>query len=219
MIPYKPPALGDSAFNCPHCNAYAKQTWHTNRFFPLGAGRNLDIEELHLATCENCSKYSLWLADDMMYPEGSGLPPNDDLRDDIKLDFLEARSILNKSPRRAAALLRLCVQKICQQLGEAGRDPNIDIGNLVKRGLPTRIQQSLDIVRVIGNNAVHPGQIDLKDDSETASKLFDLINLIAEVMITQPKQVEKLYDSLPSSSREQIDKRDNSTKKTAAKPS
>ncbi len=216
MIPYKPPALGDSAFNCPHCNAYAKQTWHRSRFFIPGGGY-IDIDEIHLATCENCSKYSLWLAEDMIYPEGSGHGPNDDLRDDIKLDFLEARSIVNRSPRGAAALLRLCVQKMCQQLGEAGREPNIDIGNLVKRGLPTRIQQSLDIVRVIGNNAVHPGQIDLKDDRETASKLFDLINLIAEVMITQPMQVEKLYDSLPASSKEQIDKRDNSAKTSADK--
>jgi hypothetical protein len=38
------------------------------------------------------------------------------------------------------------------------------------------VQQSLDIVRVIGNDAVHPGQIDLTDDIETATKLFVLIN-------------------------------------------
>jgi len=34
------------------------------------------------------------------------------------------------------------------------------------------ILQSLDIVRVIGNESVHPGVIDLKDDRHTALRLF-----------------------------------------------
>ena len=65
----------------------------------------------------------------------------------------------------------------------------------MKKGLPPKIQQALDIVRVIGNNAVHPGQIDLRDDRSTAMRLFELVNLIAEVMITQQKEVEKLLVS------------------------
>jgi len=63
-------------------------------------------------------------------------------------------------------------------------------------------------VRVIGNDAVHPGQIDLKDNTDMAEKLFDLVNLITDVMITQPKQVDDLYESLPHSKKEQIIKRD-----------
>ena len=145
----------------------------------------------------------------MIYPEDSGVqPPNPDLRDDIKEDYLEAKGIANKSPRGATALLRLSIQKLCEQLGEKGKNINNDIANLAKKGLPPKIQQALDIVRVIGNNAVHPGQIDIRDDRDSAMKLFELINLIADVMITQPKQVEKLYESLPKSKREAIQKRD-----------
>lgn len=112
--------------------------------------------------------------------------PNPDLPNEIAVDFEEARNVAPRSSRAAAALLRLCVQKLCIHLGEPGDNINSDIANLVGKGLPAKIQQALDIVRVIGNNAVHPGQIDLRDDSETAYQLFNLVNLIADVMITQP---------------------------------
>jgi len=115
---------------------------------------------------------------------------------------------LQKSPRGAAALLRLCIQKLCMELGEKGKDLNTDIKNLVAKGLPEGVQKSLDIVRVIGNESVHPGQIDLRDDMETAKVLFKLVNLIAEKMITEPKEVEEIYNILPEEKRQQIKKRD-----------
>ena len=82
---------------------------------------------------------------------------------------------------------------------------------MVKKGLPAKVQQALDIVRVVGNNAVHPGQIDLKDDTETANSLFGLINLIVDVMVTQPKEIEKMYKSIvPDSQKDAINKRNGS---------
>ena len=94
------------------------------------------------------------------------------------------------------------------QLGEKGKDLNTDIGNLVKKGLPVQIQQALDIVRVIGNNAVHPGQIDLKDNQDTATILFQLVNRIVDDRITQPRLTQALFDNLPQSAKGQIQKRD-----------
>src|SRR5688572_10249423 len=85
--------------------------------------------------------------------------------------------------------LRLAIKKLCAELGETGKNINDDIASLEKKGLDKRVQQALDIVRVIGNDAVHPGQIDLRDDRDTATKLFGLVNLIAEKMITEPKHV------------------------------
>jgi len=62
----------------------------------------------------------------------------------------------------------------------------------VSKGLDPLVQQALDIVRVIGNEAVHPGVMDLKDDRETAATLFGLVNAIADQMITHPKTVKAM---------------------------
>jgi hypothetical protein len=133
----------------------------------------------------------------MVIPDMEGVPyPNDDLNDEIKEDYMEARSILTRSPRGAAALLRLALQKLCKQLGESGKDINSDIANLVKKGLRPSIQKSLDIVRVTGNESVHPGVLDMKDNRDVALRLFELVNLIAEVMISEPKRIDELYDKV-----------------------
>lgn len=63
-------------------------------------------------------------------------------------------------------------------------------------------------MRVIGNNAVHPGSMDLRDDRATAESLFRLLNLIAEKMISDPKHVDEVYAMLPSGARAAIEARD-----------
>jgi len=155
----------------------------------------------------------------MISPSNASImPPSSDLRKDIQEDYNEARSILTTSPRGAAAILRLCIQKLCQQLGLPGKNLDEDIGTLVKNGLPARIQKALDIVRVIGNNAVHPGVLDITDDIETASKLFELVNHIAYSTITQPKEIEGLYTTkVPEAQKERIEKRDTLARKKTGK--
>ena len=145
----------------------------------------------------------------MIFPDTSlAPPPNPDLPAEITADFEEARCIVQRSPRGAAALFRLCIQKLCVHLGETGKNINADIASLVKKGLNPKIQKSLDIVRVVGNESVHPGTIDLRDQPQTAVQLATLINVIADAMITQPKLVDQLYDGLPEAKRDEIKKRD-----------
>ena len=116
----------------------------------------------------------------------------------------------HKSPRGAAALLRLAIQHLCKELGEGGENIKNDIRELVKKGLPERVQQALDIVRVTGNNAVHPGQIDV-DDPEVVQNLFSLLNVIAEYCISMPNRIGSLYSSLPQTALDQIQGRDKQT--------
>jgi hypothetical protein len=168
-----------------------------------------NLNNIHVSVCYHCDKASIWLTDRLLYPEPSeGPEPKPDTPDSIKADYQEAAAILRKSPRGAAALLRLCIQKLCKELGQPGKNINEDIGALVAAGLDARVQKALDAVRVIGNNAVHPGQIDLKDDQGIAETLFRLVDIIVEKMISEPKMVDEVYSNLPQNVLAQIEKRD-----------
>jgi len=128
--------------------------------------------------------------------------------EDVRADYDEARSISERSPRAAAALLRLTIERLVESLGENPKDLNKAIGNLVKKGLPVGVQEALDSVRVVGNNAVHPGEMNLQDDRDTALAMFDLVNMIVERMITNRNDLARIYAKLPKGAHDQIARRD-----------
>jgi hypothetical protein len=66
------------------------------------------------------------------------------------------------------------------------------------------------VVRVIGNNAVHPGQIAVHDRPETVAQLFALVNFIVDDLISKPRALEEMYSDLPEGAREQVERRDGS---------
>jgi hypothetical protein len=168
-----------------------------------------DVATLSASKCFSCERVAVWVHNGLVYPATRlGEEPNIDVPEDIIRDYEEARSIVAFSARGAAALLRLCIQKLVKHLGESGKNIDDDIKSLVKKGLDVRIQQALDIVRVIGNESVHPGAIDLRDDPDTAQELFRLVNLIAESMISQPRHIKAMYERLPEAKRKAIEQRD-----------
>jgi hypothetical protein len=210
-----PPVFMQEAFHCPYpeCSVFAEQTWsarvNVQTDLRPGQGTFFVVKNLHVSRCYHCGQDALWVNGKLIFPESNTAPlPNADMPEDVKGDYLEAVSISGKSPRGAAALLRLAIQKLCIHLGQSGKNINNDIANLVKAGLPVQIQKALDFVRVIGNNAVHPGVIDLNDKPETVYALYNLINQIVQDRITQPKEVNALYETLPEDAREAIEKRD-----------
>lgn len=215
MKTYHPPEFDGSAFNCPCCGAYAEQKWsrleeaHDGRLgvAPLGNGRT---KVYYGSECSHCRDVALWCGEKLIFPNvGSAELPNPDMPEEIKADYDEANSIATASPRGAAALLRLAIQKLCKHLGKPGKNINDDIAALVAEGLPLRVQQALDTVRVIGNEAVHPGTIDLRDDPRVVAQLFRLTNFIVQKMIVEPKEIEDIYSNLPENKRQEIARRDN----------
>jgi len=211
---YVPPKYQLDAFNCPHsgCGAFAHQEWYyrVDAIRSPSGGNSKGVSNFSVSFCDRCHKSALWEEGHMIYPRASiVLPASEDMPAEVKKSYDEAREIFYESPRGAAAILRLAIQELTIELGEDGKNLNKAIGNLVKKGLSDRIQKSLDIVRVIGNNAVHPGQIVIEDNPKVAMSLFKITNLIVDNIITKSKEVEELYNNLPEEAREQIAERDN----------
>jgi hypothetical protein len=208
-----PPTFDVKAYHCPLCGVLAQMHWTRMKL----AGSTY-AEAWHVR-CHNCKEVQYWVSDKtgsprMVRPDVSGGPrPHPDMPEDVRVDYEEARSILNRSPRGACALLRLATQKLVNDhLQTEGGDLNNRIRLLVENGLPPVVQQSLDALRVVGNEAVHPGELDLRDDAETATGLFMLLNVIVEDRITRPKQVAEMYAKLPAGKLQGIVDRDQRRK-------
>jgi hypothetical protein len=205
---YIQPKVFLNSFTCPHCGTIAKQDWWQSHWNGTESGHAKEAHPLRGGICQHCHKLNFWILDKLYYPDNGDSPfPNSEMPESVLKLYKEAAAISSKSPRGAAALLRLSIQVLCIELNESGKNINTDIGNLVKKGLPDIVQQSLDIVRVTGNDAVHPGQIDT-DDPETVGQLFDLVNIIVEYMIALPNKVSGIYSKLPSDKLKGINDRD-----------
>ena len=165
-----------------------------------------------LSTCQSCNLFTIWVDKILVYPRKTSLPlANKDMNADIKELYHEATIIFADSPRGATALLRLALEKLLGQIiGKNGKKIDDDIKKLVSDGLSPNIQKALDLLRVVGNESVHPGQIDLDDNKEVAEKLFQILNFIADEMITKPKDLASLYEEImPDNTKERIKLRDS----------
>jgi Domain of unknown function (DUF4145) len=204
------------AFHCGFCQVFTTQKW-----FPLytQVGGRYWESKVWACECTNCEVRSYWSAPvrsgpdevgTLMYPlRGQAPAPHHLLPDDVRKDYDEAVSIVVQSPRGACAILRLALQKLMPHLGQKGKNLDDDIAALVKGGLDPGVQQALDALRVIGNNAVHPGELDLRDDVATAQSLFEVLNYIVEQQIERPQKLAALYQKLPEGARKAIAQRDH----------
>ncbi|MFJ4141411.1 DUF4145 domain-containing protein [Pseudomonas sp. NPDC089734] len=202
------PTFQGKSFSCIHCGTLTTQLWMQLAFFRANGYRHTHY---WLCSCDHCNGSSLWteLNYSMIVPRDTTAPlSHNSLPDDCKIDFDEARNILGESPRGAAALLRLSLQKLCVHLGEKGKNINDDIAELVRKGLAQEVQQALDFIRISGNNAVHPGEINLEENPEQVVVMFDMINFIVEELIHRPQIRATRFASLPADSLAAIAKRD-----------
>lgn len=220
MAKYIPPLFLSNAFTCIFCDVLAPMKWVQHRIPRNGGFSPTDSWD---CVCSHCHETSLWLFEGndvdfdgdnisigrLLNPSSSAAPlGHADLPEECKRDYDEAREISSQSPRGAAALLRLCLQKLCVHLGGGGKNINDDIAKLVRDGLAPQIQQALDYVRVTGNHAVHPGEISLEENPEHVTIMFDMINLIVEELICRPKLIAERFSKLPEGALTAIAKRD-----------
>lgn len=205
-------ATGVSQTRCVACNNLT--LWITNK-----ASKNSEECKGELGALGDTPKTDSQ-AYQMIYPQALTIcPPVDNMPECIKELYEEARSIAHLSPRGAAALLRLALDKLCDEVCEdckqAKFNGKIDqkIGVLVANGLSSKLQKAFDFVRVTGNDAVHElGLIDIQDNPEIVNALFALLNLITEKMITENKEIDNLYNLIPESRRDKIEERNKKAK-------
>ena len=218
MAQYVEPQKLLKSFTCPICGTLASMEWDeilimydgNNKFYFDKAKETCGSGILRVSTCNACKGYHVWFRDDMILPICSEIElPNENMPEDVKKIYIEARDVFDKSPKSSCALLRLGIQKLCDNLVEGNENLNDKIGRLVRNGLSEKVQRALDIIRVIGNNAVHPGQISVEDNTEIAKALFKLMNIIVDQMITQVNEINDLYSILPSGVIEAIERRDS----------
>ena len=204
------PALFRDAFVCPQCQAFSQHLWFTVfRRRKSYAANMVELEDYNMSTCTLCEASCMWRKESLLYPLARiDVTPHEDMPDNVRVIYEEARTVGVVSRKSAAALIRLALQTLVDSLEPGSGDVNKKIGRLVSKGLDPQVQQAMDVMRVVGNNAVHPGQIDLEGDEALVPSLFALANLVVEQMISRPKRVQSLYDALPDTAREAIAKRD-----------
>lgn len=219
MPHYVTPKLMARAFTCPHCDVTAAHHWFGNqsampmckddeggyafmRHAPYYTGD--EVAEWVFAKCDSCAKLSVWHGKHMVFPEACPVgEPNEDMPEEVAGIYREAAGVVTASPRAAAALLRLGLQTLLEQvLGEESTGGIYgDIKLLQERNVSEYLIMALDIIRVSGNESVHPGEINLNDTPDDAHYLFDVLNMVCDNLITQPRRMEEAYSRLPESKR------------------
>lgn len=220
------------AFECPTCGYPSQQ--HRYSCFVKKFGQMTGIDEslknpltnkknspimqgrmglINCTECEVCGFIALWINNNLIFPTfpKNISKPNQDMPQEIKDIYIEAAEVSHRSPRSAAALLRLCLEMLLDHLNITGNDTNEKIGN---SNFPDKILKACDAVRVRGNDAVHAREIQFNDTAETVSTLFHLINYIIEMQITLPNKADEVFNTLTVSQKNQIKERNEKNKKS-----
>lgn len=226
--------LGDGQFDCHLCGA-------KNAAYSATGGATVKDNKPGIETrlvricCHSCHEESIYLVSahinqvgepfqfyqSLIYPKQTSTNvdvPNPDMPENALEIYKEAAQVIDISPRSANALARLAIQMIVDNLSKntkSSKNLNTLIGNLVSDGLPVKFQKYLDSVRVIGNDSVHPSNLDFTDldtSREMALGLLKSINYFVQFAYTNPKELDDLYSVLTPEQLDGIDKRDSNSK-------
>lgn len=222
MPTYVTPKYLSNVFTCPYCDVTAKQKWYGRdnevsahlvsvsgredrvlQFFGEVISDDAFTEWL-FSKCENCGQIAVWHNDEIVHPFTCPVnEPNADMPESVRNRYIEASKVIALSPVSAAALLRLALQLLLKEVLQEESSGNIfqDIKKLKDRPIDSSLIKALDIIRISGNESVHPGTLNLNESKDDALYLFDLLNMICDQFFTQPRKMQEMYERMPESKR------------------
>lgn len=213
------PGLFKDAFTCPHCGTYAHQKWYESVKFgnmvkiskhePYRLIQEGGFETMRVSKCQRCFKSTLWSGDGIIYPWKIVVPqPNETIPKELREIYLEAGRVLDYSIRASGALIRLSLELLLRYINQNKESLDKNIGLLVSRGIPEKVQKALDFLRIKGNYSVHPESINMEEKREDVLFMFQLFNLVYEELINRYSKIDQLYENLPDEKKEHIRTRD-----------
>jgi hypothetical protein len=138
------------------------------------------MANLHISNCHSCNGFSLWVRGVLVFPTRIDKTP-----ELVEEDLEEAAAILNKFPRGATALMRVCIQKLVPLLEDNGKELNQRVSSLVRKGLEMEIQQAMDVLQVLRSDSTQLNPLGSEADRETALRFLDSLKEVLERRMSQ----------------------------------
>lgn len=143
--------------------------------------------------------------EDIIYPKFANFTVAEEVPDEYKTDYIEAKSVLPISPKASAALSRRILQNVLrEELGIKKRTLEQEIETFMQtEGVPSYLGEAVDAIRNIGNFAAHPmknthtGEIVSVEDGE-AEWLLEVNEALFDYVFIQPKKLEERKNALNS---------------------
>ena len=136
------------------------------------------MANLHVSSCHSCNGFPLWVGSLLVFPTKIDKTP--ELAEE---DLDEAAAILNKFPRGATALMRVCIQKLVPLLEDNAEELNQRVSSLVRKGLEMEMQQSMEVLQVLHSTQLNP--LESQADRETALRFLDSLKEVFERRMLQ----------------------------------
>jgi hypothetical protein len=133
------------------------------------------VANLHISNCHSCNGFSLWVGGLLVFPTRIDKTP-----ELVEEDLEEAAAILNKFPRGAAALMRVCIQKLVPLLEDNDKELNQRISSLVRKGLEMEMQQAMDVLQVLRSDPVQLSRLESQADKKTILRFLDSLKEVLE---------------------------------------
>jgi len=205
---------------CLHCKISFFEQWST----PYAHVWNDDTligQGIKYTACPNCGKLIVKIVEGKIDIDNEGFEKDDedniveekeftvfpvvseamfseDVPDEYKTDLIEAKAILESSPKASAAISRRLLQAILEnKLQIKGNNLSQQIDKFLElEHVPSHISKSVDAVRVVGNFAAHPnketntGSIVQVEPGE-AEWLVEVLLSLFDFVFIQPNRIEK----------------------------